>query len=235
MNERGHFFSEGFYDILGAPLTDGTDAISWMAKQPWSNGKVGTIGCSSTAEWQLGVAAQNNPAFAAMIPQGFGAGVGRLTQALARHFQRVDGIDISAPMIAQANALNRFPDRVRYVLGQSERLPFDDATYDLVFSRIVLQHVGIELQRGYVREFIRVLKPGGLAVFQTPSRARNSDRMHFRSVIETPAGDASIDMNVFPPDEVERTIREAGGRLIRALDDESAGADFESKVYVATR
>ena len=78
MNERGHFFSEGEYDILGAPLTDGTDAISWMAAQPWSNGKVGTIGCSSTAEWQLGVAAQGNPAFAAMIPQGFGAGVGRV-------------------------------------------------------------------------------------------------------------------------------------------------------------
>src|SRR5580700_7303036 len=78
MNERGHFFSEGIYDILGAPLSDGVDAIAWMSKQPWSNGKVGTIGCSSTAEWQLGVAAQGNPAFAAMIPQGFGAGVGRV-------------------------------------------------------------------------------------------------------------------------------------------------------------
>ena len=49
-----------------------------MASQPWTNGKVGTIGCSSTAEWQLGVAALGNPAFAAMIPQGFGAGVGRV-------------------------------------------------------------------------------------------------------------------------------------------------------------
>ena len=78
MNERGHFFSEGNYDILGPPVTDGDDALSWMSKQPWSNGKVGTIGCSSTAEWQLAVAAQGHPAFAAMIPQGFGAGVGRV-------------------------------------------------------------------------------------------------------------------------------------------------------------
>ncbi len=78
MNERGHFFSEGNYDILGPPLTDGSDAITWMSSQSWSNGKVGTIGCSSTAEWQLGVAAQGNPAFSAMIPQGFGAGVGRV-------------------------------------------------------------------------------------------------------------------------------------------------------------
>jgi putative CocE/NonD family hydrolase len=78
MNERGHFFSEGSYDILGAPLTDGSDAISWITSQDWSNGKVGTIGCSSTAEWQLGVASLGNPGFAAMIPQGFGAGVGRV-------------------------------------------------------------------------------------------------------------------------------------------------------------
>jgi hypothetical protein len=77
-NERGHFFSEGNYDILGPPLTDGDDEFAWIAKQPWSNGKVGTIGCSSTAEWQLAVAARGNPAYTTMIPQGFGAGVGRV-------------------------------------------------------------------------------------------------------------------------------------------------------------
>ena len=78
MNERGRFFSEGKYDILGPPLTDGVDEFAWISKQPWSNGKVGTIGCSSTAEWQLAVAAQGHPAFSTMIPQGFGAGVGRV-------------------------------------------------------------------------------------------------------------------------------------------------------------
>jgi uncharacterized protein len=78
MNERGHFFSEGNYDILGPPLSDGDDAFSWIAGQAWSNGKVGTIGCSSTAEWQLGVASLGNKAYAAMIPESFGAGVGRV-------------------------------------------------------------------------------------------------------------------------------------------------------------
>lgn len=77
-NERGHFFSEGNYDILGPPLTDGYDMLSWIADQRWSNDKVGLIGCSSTAEWQMAVAAQGHPALAAMIPQGFGAGVGRV-------------------------------------------------------------------------------------------------------------------------------------------------------------
>ena len=77
-NERGVFFSEGKWDILGPPTTDGYDAFSWMAKQEWSNGKIGTLGCSSTAEWQMAVAALDHPAHAAMIPMGFGAGVGKV-------------------------------------------------------------------------------------------------------------------------------------------------------------
>jgi putative CocE/NonD family hydrolase len=77
-NERGRYFSEGEWDILGPPTTDGYDAIDWMSKQPWCNGKVATYGCSSTAEWQMAVAALDHPAHAAMIPMGFGAGVGRV-------------------------------------------------------------------------------------------------------------------------------------------------------------
>ncbi len=77
-NERGHFFSEGQYDILGPPLSDGVDEINWISTQAWSNGKVGLIGCSSTAEWQMAVAAQGPKGLATIIPQGFGAGVGRV-------------------------------------------------------------------------------------------------------------------------------------------------------------
>ncbi|MDP2390933.1 MAG: CocE/NonD family hydrolase, partial [Acidobacteriota bacterium] len=77
-NERGHFFSEGNYDILGAPITDGYETIDYLTKQAWSNGKVGTTGCSSTAEWQPAVASLGHPGFAAMNVQGFGAGVGKV-------------------------------------------------------------------------------------------------------------------------------------------------------------
>lgn len=77
-NERGRFFSEGEWDILGTPTTDGYDALEWMSTQSWSNGKVGFIGCSSTAEWQMAVAALGHPALGAMVAQGYGAGVGRI-------------------------------------------------------------------------------------------------------------------------------------------------------------
>jgi len=76
-NERGHFFSEGNYDILGSK-TDGYNTVDWLTKQQWSNGKIGTTGCSSTAEYQMGVAALGHPGYAAMNVQGFGAGVGRV-------------------------------------------------------------------------------------------------------------------------------------------------------------
>jgi hypothetical protein len=77
-NERGRYFSEGDWDILGTPTTDGYDAFSWIAGQSWSNGKIGSYGCSSTAEWQMGVAALGHPAHATAVPMGFGAGVGRV-------------------------------------------------------------------------------------------------------------------------------------------------------------
>jgi hypothetical protein len=78
MNERGRYFSEGDYDILGVPLTDSDDALDWMGALPWSADKVGLIGCSSTAEWQLAVASRGNKALATIIPESFGAGVGRV-------------------------------------------------------------------------------------------------------------------------------------------------------------
>jgi len=77
-NERGRYFSEGKWEILGHPRTDGYDALTWISDQSWSNRKVGTYGCSSTAEWQLQLAAMHHPAHAAMIPQSAGAGIGRV-------------------------------------------------------------------------------------------------------------------------------------------------------------
>jgi putative CocE/NonD family hydrolase len=77
-NERGRYYSEGEWEILGKPRSDGYDALTWIEEQEWSSGKVATWGCSSTAEWQMALAAQNHPAHAAMIPMASGAGIGRV-------------------------------------------------------------------------------------------------------------------------------------------------------------
>jgi len=83
-NERGRYYSEGDWEILGNPRTDGYDALTWLAEQKWSSGKIGTFGCSSTAEWQLALAAQNHPAHSAMVPAAAGAGIGRV----GRYFEQ---------------------------------------------------------------------------------------------------------------------------------------------------
>ena len=77
-NERGKFFSEGEWEILGRPQTDGYDALTWLSKQPWTNGNIGLFGCSSSAEWQLALAAIGHPALKAIVPMSYGAGVGRI-------------------------------------------------------------------------------------------------------------------------------------------------------------
>jgi predicted acyl esterase len=78
VNERGRYFSEGTYTFLGGVGSDSYDTIEWLAKQPWSNGKVGAIGCSSSAEEQNKMNAMQNPHFAAAVPMSSGAGIGKV-------------------------------------------------------------------------------------------------------------------------------------------------------------
>lgn len=78
-NERGTHWSEGKYDeFLPKAKKDGYDTIEWIARQSWSNGHVGTFGCSSAAENQLGLATLDHPAHKAMIPMAPGAGIGQI-------------------------------------------------------------------------------------------------------------------------------------------------------------
>lgn len=77
-NVRGRYFSEGTYTYLVGSGKDGYDSIDWISKQPWSNGKVGTLGCSSSAEEQHKMNAAQHPAHAAAVPMGSGAGIGKI-------------------------------------------------------------------------------------------------------------------------------------------------------------
>ena len=78
VNVRGRYFSEGVYTYLGGSGPDSYDTIDWLSKQPWSNGKVGALGCSSSAEEQHRMNAMHHPALAAAVPRGSGAGIGRV-------------------------------------------------------------------------------------------------------------------------------------------------------------
>jgi ubiquinone/menaquinone biosynthesis C-methylase UbiE len=100
----------------------------------------------------------------------FGCGAGRISQALARHFDRVIGVDIAPSMIALANQHNRHGERCRYVLNEQPDLrQFPDASVDFLYSRLVLQHLRPWTIKAYVAEFVRLLAAGGVAVFNVPA------------------------------------------------------------------
>ena len=74
---RGKFESEGIYSPpAGNEANDGYDTVDWLTKQDWSNGKVGTFGCSYPGETQMVQAPLMHPGLAAMIPQAAGGVIG---------------------------------------------------------------------------------------------------------------------------------------------------------------
>ncbi len=98
---------------------------------------------------------------------GFGCGVGRLTQGLADHFDEVWGVDIAPSMIELAREYNRHGDRCKYRVNDTGDLGFfPDESFDLIYSLLTLQHMPAEYAKAYIREFLRVLRPGGVVAFQ---------------------------------------------------------------------
>jgi 2-polyprenyl-3-methyl-5-hydroxy-6-metoxy-1,4-benzoquinol methylase len=133
----------------------------------------------------------------------FGCGIGRLTQALANRYDRVDGVDISPEMIALADEHNLHGERCVYHTNLTEDLSlFEDGSFDLVYTMIVLQHMPQPLQRGYVTEFFRVLRPGGVAMFEMPD---GPDYQH---------PNEWLSMYGVPRATVEEWVAEDGARLV---------------------
>jgi 2-polyprenyl-3-methyl-5-hydroxy-6-metoxy-1,4-benzoquinol methylase len=98
----------------------------------------------------------------------FGCGIGRLTNALAKYFEVVHGVDISASMIERAKQLCRFRGKISYFQNTASNLQsFASGTYDLVYTEIVLQHISPKYQLSYIEDFFRLLSPRGIAFFQT--------------------------------------------------------------------
>lgn len=94
-----------------------------------------------------------------------GCGAGHASFAAARHARSVIAYDLAAPMLATvaASAKERGLSNIRTEQGSAERLPFDDASFDWVVSRLSAHHWH-DVPRA-LAEVRRVLKRGGRVLF----------------------------------------------------------------------
>jgi SAM-dependent methyltransferase len=90
-----------------------------------------------------------------------GCGTGRLLRSAEQRFPNaaLEGVDPSVGMVKQAQAVLPAGSRIRFQVASSEKLPFANGQFDLVFSTMTFHHW--EDQRGAISEVARVLKPGG--------------------------------------------------------------------------
>ena len=103
------------------------------------------------------------------VPRGacldVGCGVGIWLEELAQRFERADGIDLSAEMVAStAKRLAHLPNVQVSVQGVND-LPAD-RRYDFIFVGGVLMYVNDELVEGVIAKLASMLNPGGLVVFR---------------------------------------------------------------------
>jgi SAM-dependent methyltransferase len=175
----------------------------------------------------------------------FGCGVGRLSAALAERFDEVIGVDIAPTMLAEARRLDRSGGRCRFVLNGAPDLAFlETGSVDLVYSSLVLQHLTPELARGYVAEFVRVLAPGGVAVFQVASRPTLSVkgtlfrlapwpllRWAQRRVLRYPA---PMRMQAMSGADVAAALAGTGARVVGTVPDPSYGGHWRYVRYFVT-
>lgn len=99
----------------------------------------------------------------------FGCGAGRLTNPLGNYFKEVIGVDIAPSMIELARQYQQNKN-CTFLLNTEPYLSlFEDKRFDFICSFITLQHMSLMYQLGYLKEFARILKPGGLMIFNIPN------------------------------------------------------------------
>jgi SAM-dependent methyltransferase len=113
----------------------------------------------------------------------FGCNIGATSIVLAHYGAHVTAVDISPACLEMARLNTR-----RYgsagirlqTLNEGERLPFEDASFDVVTCNSVLEYVRPGLLAGVQRELNRVLKPGGLLLVFGTSNRLSPVEMHSR-------------------------------------------------------
>jgi 2-polyprenyl-3-methyl-5-hydroxy-6-metoxy-1,4-benzoquinol methylase len=182
----------------------------------------------------------------------FGCGAGRLTQALAKRFDRCTGVDVAASMLEAARKLDP-PGNCEFVLNErSDLRVFPDQSFDFIYSSIVLQHIPHPYAIGYIAEFCRLLAPNGLMVFQVAVdkqvplshwlidlkqqiAAKVALRTRLRRLLghPVPRPGARIEMHVLPSATVEQQLKQGAVTLVATGYTNSCDTSFNGNLQIS--
>jgi 2-polyprenyl-3-methyl-5-hydroxy-6-metoxy-1,4-benzoquinol methylase len=155
----------------------------------------------------------------------FGCGVGRCTRWLCARFARVHGCDISQAHLRIAE--NYFAAvGIHNVTLQHIRQVQDLKTLpgvDLVYSLIVLQHNPPPIIDLIIRQFIRILNPGGIAFFQVPTY-RSGYTFSLQNYLRNETRTRNMEMHALPQKQIFEIVRQEGGKIIEVVEDILTGA-----------
>ncbi|HVJ69407.1 MAG TPA: CocE/NonD family hydrolase, partial [Caulifigura sp.] len=84
---RGRYASEGTWHWLTDDGPDGVDCCAWIAKQSWSNGRIGMMGTSYVGGTQHAVAMAGSPSLKTVIPVDAVSNMGRQSMRNAGAFE----------------------------------------------------------------------------------------------------------------------------------------------------
>jgi len=176
----------------------------------------------------------------------FGCGVGRLTAALSDHFDSVTGVDISVPMLDRARSMlgSRPGCKVLHNTSPDLRI-FPDASFDLVYSSLVLQHMPRALAFAYLTEFVRVTRPGGAIVVLVPEghkltpggavyalAPRQVTGLVQRTIFRYPA---PMQMTTLPARRVRREVERCGARLVTSDPRSGVGEHWRMRCHFVSK
>ena len=132
-------------------------------------------------------------------------------------------------MIELANERTKWAGRCIYHLNDSPDLQlFDRDTFDFIYSNVALQHMHPTCSKPYLSEFLRVLKPGGVAVFQLPSELVDPQlRRDYEAIANSPPRPFStIEMYGIPREEVIDLLKGAAAEVLSVEYDNWAGEEW---------
>ncbi|MFC2113954.1 class I SAM-dependent methyltransferase [Bacteroidota bacterium] len=172
----------------------------------------------------------------------FGCGVGRLSRSLTSYFSDITGVDVSQSMVTKALELNKDLEQVLHFVHNTENdlELFQNATYDFVFTTIVLQHIPYPESLSYIREFARILKSGGVMVFQLPTedirelsllkKLRSRIKIRERMALLGIGKGYQMEMHIVPENEVTEILTSSGCEILDVFSTNHTDPAFDGHI-----